>query len=69
MAIKDGTQQKVVIPENLYSRLVHDAEMAGVPIASMIRLLIARHYELLADQSPVEQMKLNGAPELIKEAA
>lgn len=72
MAIENGTQTKLIIPEHLYSRLAHDARMAGIPLASMVRLLIARHYELLSDQaqlSPADEMKQNGAPELIKEVA
>ncbi len=50
MPIENGVTIKVLLPENLQSRLAHDAEAVGVPVASMVRMIIAQHYELLANQ-------------------
>lgn len=50
MAIKNGTQIRVVIPQNLNVRLEHDAKQAGIPVASVVRLIVAQHYDLLAKQ-------------------
>ena len=51
----NGKQIKVVIPEHLQSRLDHDAEQVGVPVASVVRMILASHYELLATQQEVRQ--------------
>jgi hypothetical protein len=55
MAIENGTQIRVVLPPNLNSRLEHDAAQVGVPVASIVRLIIADYYDLLAKQQPQPQ--------------
>lgn len=73
MAIENGTQIKIVFPEHMQRRLEADAAAVAVPVASIVRMIIASHYELLANQqpteeSPTQQMKSNGASPLLAEA-
>lgn len=53
MAIENGTQIKVVLPEHIHHRLEQDAQQVAVPVASMVRMILAGHYQLLAGQQPV----------------
>jgi hypothetical protein len=48
----EGKQIRVVVPDNLNDRLEHDAAQVGVPVASIVRLIIADYYELLSKQQP-----------------
>lgn len=52
MPISEGRQIKVLLPDHLLTRIEHDADQVGVPLASMVRMIIAGHYELLANQQP-----------------
>lgn len=44
MAIENGTQIKVVLPGHLHQQLESEAENAAVPVASVVRMIIAGHY-------------------------
>ena len=54
MAIENPTQIKIVLPDHLFQRLERDASAASVPVASIVRVILAKHYELMVGQQPGE---------------
>lgn len=64
MAIENGTEVRVVVPKHLYQRLQHDADRVSVPVASMVRVILAGHYGLLANQQEAGGVNESPAAEL-----
>ena len=48
-----GTEVRVVVPDDLYLALKEEAEAAGVPMASLVRIAIKERHER---QKLLEQM-------------